>query len=50
MDLNSNKELVSLAYVRAIAAQAGLGVQEHPYYPDDDSIDVQFTTKVGRRV
>lgn len=50
MDPNAKKEQVSFAYVRAVAAFAGIGFQEHPYDPDNDSVDVQFRVKTGRHV
>jgi len=43
MDKNKQKELLSLAYVKAVAATAGLGW--YSPYPDDDSIDVGLAFK-----
>jgi hypothetical protein len=38
MDVNKQKELLSLAYVKAVAATVGLGL--YTPYPDDDSVDI----------
>jgi hypothetical protein len=49
MKLNDQKEQVSFAYVRAVAAFAGLDVIENPYNPDDDSVDIQIRSMTARR-
>lgn len=48
MERANQKELLSLAYVRAVAAVAGYAVTAGPY-PDDDSVDGILTGDFGRR-
>ena len=44
MTLEQQKEQFSIAYVRAVAAAAGVNTYKHEV--DDDSIDIGFTTKI----
>jgi hypothetical protein len=46
MDLNAQKEQFSIAYVRALAAVAGLKIRREEV--DDDSVDIQFARSGGR--
>ena len=46
MDLNTQKEQFSIAYVRALAAVAGVKVDRHEV--DDDSVDV-LLSRAGKR-